>query len=81
MQQSLEFYKKLSDDNRERLEATLEEVKELRSRNDSLEKELKEVRNQMFDIMANICMDLTCARRVTELSTKKASKKSSTTKS
>jgi hypothetical protein len=41
MQDSLEFYKKLSDDNKERLEEQI-------NRNDNLEKEVKELKNQLL---------------------------------
>ena len=57
MQSAFEFYKKLSDDNRERLEEVLK-------RNESLEGEVKELRNQVFSMMGNICLNLTCASRV-----------------
>lgn len=56
MQQSLEFYKKLSDDNKNRLDEVLE-------RNAELEQEIKDLRNQMFSLMNSICTDLTCQLR------------------
>jgi hypothetical protein len=59
MENSLEFYKKLSDDNRARLE-------EMAKRNQALETELQELRKQVLNLTMNICMDLTCARRVRE---------------
>ena len=57
MENSLEFYKKLSDDNRARLE-------EMAERNKALEIELQELRKQVLNLTMNICMDLTCARRL-----------------
>ena len=57
MQSSLEFYQKLSDDNRERLEEVLK-------RNDDLDAEVKELRNQVFNMMGSICLNLTCTSRV-----------------
>lgn len=59
MENSLEFYKKLSDDNRARLE-------EMAERNNALELEVQELRKQMLNLTMNICMDLTCANRVRE---------------
>jgi len=46
MQDSLEFYMKLSDDNKTRLEETLR-------RNESLEKEIHQLRDQVFKLMDN----------------------------
>lgn len=59
MQQSLEFYQKLSDDNSRRLEEAL-------TRSAALELEVKELRTQVFDIMTKICFNLECKLRVTE---------------
>ena len=59
MENSLEFYKKLSDDNRTRLE-------EMAERNKALELELQELRKQVLNLTLNICMDLTCKRRIGE---------------
>ena len=56
MKNSLEFYDKLSNDNKVRLEEVLQ-------RNNELEKELKELKKQMFNLMASICTDLTCQVR------------------
>lgn len=60
MQESLDFYKKLSDDNRERLEEVLK-------RNEDLEDEVKELRAQLFSLMNSICTDLSCQIRRREL--------------
>ena len=59
MENSLEFYKKLSDDNRSRLEEMVE-------RNKLLEVEVQELRKQVLNLTMNICMDLTCANKVRE---------------
>ena len=59
MESSLEFYKKLSDDNRARLE-------EMAERNKLLEVEVQELRKQMLNLTMNICMDLTYANRIRE---------------
>lgn len=56
MQQSLEFYKKLSDDNENRLDEVLK-------RNVELEQEIRDLRKQMFSLMSSICTDLTCQLR------------------
>lgn len=58
MKESLEFYKKLSDDNRNRLEEVLK-------RNDELEYEIKELRKQVSELMLLTCKDLTCKLRQT----------------
>lgn len=56
MQQSLEFYKKLSDDNKNRLDGVLK-------RNAKLGQEIEDLRKQMFSLMNSICTDLTCQLR------------------
>lgn len=56
MQQSLEFYKKLSDDNKNRLDEVLK-------RNAELEQEIRDLKKQMFSLMSSICTDLTCQLR------------------
>ncbi len=56
MQQSLEFYKKLSDDNKNRLDEVLK-------RNAELKQEIGDLRKQMFSLMNSICTDLTCQLR------------------
>ncbi len=61
MDDGLEFYKKLSDDNRARLDKMAEE-------NRALEEEVQELRRQVLNLTMNICMDLTCGRRIREYS-------------
>ena len=56
MQESLEFYKKLSDDNKERLEDVLK-------RNEELEMEIKKLNERLLNIMTTICVDLSCQVR------------------
>ena len=56
MQDSLNFYKQLSDDNRKRLEDVLK-------RNEELDKEIQDLRKQLFNLMSSICVDLTCQVR------------------
>lgn len=60
MKESLDFYEKLSTDNRERLEEVLK-------RNAELEQEVEELRKQMFNLMGSICTDLTCQLRKEKL--------------
>lgn len=67
MQKSLDFYMKLSDDNKSRLDEALK-------RNDQLEKEMFQLRQQVFELMNNICYDMTCTLRQWE-SKKRISKK------
>ena len=57
MKSSLDFYKQLSDDNRERLQEVLK-------RNDELEQEIKKLRDQVFIIMNQICLNSQCQVRV-----------------
>ena len=56
MKESLDFYERLSADNRERLEEVLK-------RNTGLEQEVGELRKQLFNLMSSICTDLTCQLR------------------
>lgn len=56
MKESLDFYERLSADNRERLEEVLK-------RNTELEQEVGELRRQLFNLMSSICTDLTCQLR------------------
>ena len=53
MKESLDFYEKLSTDNKERLEEVLK-------RNAELEQEVGELRKQMFNLMSSICFDFFC---------------------
>ena len=57
MKESLEFYKQLSDDNRERLTEVL-------NKNDQLEKEVSDLKSQMLKLTMSICLDLTCKHRI-----------------
>lgn len=63
MQESLEFYRKLSDDNKERLEELLKKNEELEKLDEKLEEEIRELKTQMFNLMSQICLDLTCKVR------------------
>ena len=63
MQGSLDFYMKLSEDNKRILDETLAKLDESEKRNDVLENEIRELRNQMFTLMTQICADLSCSAR------------------
>ena len=63
MQGSLDFYTKLSEDNKRILDETLTKLDESEKRNNALENEIREVRNQMFSLMTQICTDLSCSVR------------------
>lgn len=56
MSDSLEFYKRLSDDNNKRLDSMLE-------KNKKLEDEINFMKTQMIKLASSICMDLTCKVR------------------
>ena len=56
MQKSLDFYIKLSDDSKERLEEALK-------RSDALEEEITKLRDQVSGLMLNICYDMSCKLR------------------
>lgn len=56
MQGSLDFYKKLSDDTDRR-------ITELLKRNETLEAEVNDLRNQMFSLVNSVCVDLSCQLR------------------
>ena len=58
MKESLDFYEKLSTDNRERLEEVLK-------RNAELEEEVRELRKQVTAMISMICSDNTCRHRLT----------------
>ena len=67
MQKSLDFYMKLSDDNKSRLDEALK-------RNDALEDEVRELRKQVSELMISVCVDLSCELRK-RVPKKKISKK------
>ena len=56
MKQSLEFYTRLSDDNKRRLDEALK-------KNAELEKEVRELRSQVFELMQNVCYSMQCELR------------------
>ena len=71
MEASLEFYQKLSTDNKERLDSALQENKELRVEiaslqedNINLRKEIEDLKSAVIQLTTQICTDLTCQLRV-----------------
>ena len=76
MQKSLEFYMQLSEDNKHILEETLNKVNKLEKSNDILEKENRELKNQMLTFMSQVCTELSCCARKNYIENKpKTSKK------
>lgn len=76
MKESLEFYEKLSNDNKNRLTEALEENKKLRAdintllnENAMLRKDLENLKNQMIKLTTTICVDLSCQLRRKDYST------------
>ena len=63
MQGSLDFYMKLSEDNKRILDETLAKLEQSERRNDALENEMRELRNQMVTLMTQICTELSCSAR------------------
>lgn len=81
MQGSLDFYMKLSEDNKRILDETLTKLEVSEKRNDALEEEIKELRNQMFTLVAQICTDLSCTvRKAYSEKPKKTTKQKTETK-
>lgn len=63
MKDSLEFYRALSDDNKERLKEANERCNVLEEELAVVNTEITNLRKQMLDLTLNICMDLTCKKR------------------
>lgn len=70
----LEFYQKLSDDNKIRLDQLLKEKEELRAENskldarcNKLEDRINELNRDMFTIMSQICLNMQCTYRERKL--------------
>lgn len=69
MQEGLEYYKQLSDDNKTRIKAVLDENKQFFDENKQLRKDLEELKSQMNKLATSICYDLSCQLRKREYST------------
>lgn len=73
MRESLEFYEKLSNDNKARLTEALQENKKLREdlnkvliENQDLRRDMDNIKNQMIKLTTSICYDLSCKIRMRE---------------
>lgn len=78
MQESLDFYTKLSDDNKSRLDEALRRNDQLEKANDQLREEVSQLRQQVFELMNNICYTLRCDARQKTSKLKKKIKDDST---
>ena len=67
MQKSLDFYKTLVEDNKQRLGEVLERNASLEKRDEALEEEVRQLKNQMFTLMNQICLNLQCELRQKQL--------------
>lgn len=76
MQQSLEFYINLVEDNKRRLEEVLERNNELERRDAILEEEVRKLKQQLSNIMDNVCFDKTCHNRKESITNSKNGTKS-----
>lgn len=70
MKESLEFYERLSNDNKARLTETIEENKKLREdfnkvlkENEGLRNDIDDLKSQMLKLTTSICYDLSCKMR------------------
>ena len=63
MQQSLDFYKALVEDNKVRLEELIERNNRLEARDATLEEEVRQLKNQMFNLLGQLCVDFSCINR------------------
>lgn len=63
MQKSLDFYMKLSEDNKRILDETLTKLEVAEKKNAENEKEIRQLRNHVFTLMTQICTDLSCEAR------------------
>lgn len=63
MKESLDFYRQLSDDNKQRLEEVLKRNEELERRDALLEEEVRQLKNQMIHILEQVCLNYQCQLR------------------
>lgn len=63
MQESLDFYRQLSDDNKTRLEEVLKRNEALEKRDEALEMEVRQLKNQMINILGQVCYNFQCTLR------------------
>lgn len=65
MQKSLEFYEKLSDDTKKRLEEAVEERIMLNAKIEQQGKELADLKSEMLKLSISICYNMSCEIRKT----------------
>ena len=68
MQESLDFYRQLSDDNKTRLEEVLKRNEALEKRDEALEMEVRQLKNQMINILGQVCYNFQCTLRERDMS-------------
>lgn len=65
MQKSLEFYEKLSDDTKKRLEEAVEERVALNAKIEQQGRELADLKSEMLKLSISICYNMSCEIRKT----------------
>lgn len=65
MQDSLQFYEKLSEDTKRRLQEALEDRQKLYQKIEEQGKEIAEIKSEMIKILAKVCYNLECKYRIT----------------
>ena len=63
MQQSLQFYKETIEYNEKKLNSLIEKIEKAEARNEDLEGEVRKLRERMFNLMEQVCINLTCTMR------------------
>lgn len=64
MKESLEFYKTLSDDNKERLQEQIDRNDKLEAQILEMQKQINLLQNQVMTMMGQICLQVTCNKRI-----------------
>lgn len=63
MSQSLDFWVKTSENQKQELEQLHEKCAKLQERNDQLERDIAELKHNMYNFMAQVCLSHTCKLR------------------
>lgn len=66
MKESLDFYKQVCDDQKERVQDLIKRNDESLQRQQKLEEEVADLRKQLNTVLLSICTDLTCKRRIVD---------------
>lgn len=66
MKESLDFYKQVCDDQKDRVQDLIKRNDESLHRQQKLEEEVADLRKQLNTVLLSICTDLTCKHRITE---------------